>query len=244
MFRSFKKLGRKTGVILRGGIRPVLDRWRLHKIMRDRFSPEALKKEGYHSQNGQDKWAVEDIFQRRQGGFFVDIGAYNGVDISNTYYLEQQLGWSGICVEPLPKLFAALKQSRKCACVQGCITAKDGEVEFLEVEGCETLSTLATALNMTRDERVDGHKINKLRLPGFRLDTLLRLHNIKKVDFMSIDTEGSEMDILRNFDWNGIQIAALCVENIYFGDLLAEFLYCRGYQLNAILGSDEIYVRT
>ena len=60
---------------------------------------------------------------------------------------------------------------------------------------------------------------------------------------MSIDTEGSEMEILRNFDWEGIKINVLCVENTYYGDLLAEFLYDRGYRLNAILRGDEIYVR-
>jgi FkbM family methyltransferase len=243
MSQTLKKLGRKAGVVLRGGWRPVMDRWRLQKRNHDRFDQGAIKKEGYYSQHGQDKWVVEKIFKRRGGGFFVDIGAYNGVDISNTYYLEQQLGWSGICVEPIPKLFAEVARNRKCACVHGCVAARDEEVEFLEVEGCETLSGLATALAQTHDERIIGHKINKLKLPGFRLDTLLRRHKIQKVDFMSIDTEGSEMDILRNFDWSGFEIHVICVENTYFGDRLPEFLYRRGYRLDTILGSDEIYVR-
>jgi FkbM family methyltransferase len=237
-----KKFRRKTGVILRGGLQPVLDRRRLHKMHRDRFSQEAIKNEGYYSQNGQDKWAAEVIFDGRRNGFFLEIGAYNGLDLSNTCYLERKLGWAGICVEPVPSLYAALSRNRKCVCVQGCVTAKDGEVEFLEVEGCETLSTLANSLGEAEDERVAGHKINRLKLPGLALNTLLRRHQVPKVDFMSIDTEGSEMEILKKFDWGAVPITAICIENIYFGDLLAEFLYERGYRLDAILGSDEIYV--
>ena len=63
------------------------------------------------------------------------------------------------------------------------------------------------------------------------------------MDFLSIDTEGSEMAILRNFDWGQIEIDVICVENSYHGDLLAEFLYRRGYRLAVILSGDEIYVR-
>ncbi len=244
MPQLLKKLARKSGVVLRGGWRPVLDRWLFQRRNRNRFNRVAIGKEGYYSENGQDKWVVEEVFKRRREGFFVDIGAYNGVEISNSYYLEQQLGWSGICVEPIPKLFTRLARDRKCICVHGCVAPEDGEVEFLEVEGCETLSGLATTLGETNDERIIGHKLNKLKLPGFRLDTLLRRHKVRKVDFLSIDTEGSEMAILRNFDWDQFEIDVICVENTYFGDQMPEFLYGRGYRLNMILNSDEIYIRT
>jgi FkbM family methyltransferase len=237
------KLRRKAGVLLRGGWRPIWDRYWLQKQSPDGFDGETIKRGGYYGQNGQDKWVVEKIFKHRRNGFFVDIGANDGIHISNSYYLERQLGWSGICVEPMPQVFAQLGQNRKCICVQGCVAAQDGEAEFLEVEGNEMLSGLASTLNQTHRERIIGHRIKKLKLPCFRLDTLLRQHKVTQVDFMSIDTEGSEMEILRSFDWKGIQINVLCVENTYHGDLLAEFLYDRGYRLNAILCGDEIYVR-
>jgi FkbM family methyltransferase len=237
------KCRRKVGVLLRGGWRPIRDRYRLQKQNPDGFEEETIKRGGYYGQNGQDKWVVEKIFKNRRDGFFVDIGANDGIDISNSYYLEQKLGWSGICVEPMPKVFAELVRNRKCICVNGCVAAQDGEAEFLEVEGNEMLSGLASTLNKAHHERIIGRRINKMKLPCFCLNTLLRHHKVKEVDFMSIDTEGSEMEILRNFDWNGIKINVLCVENTYHGDLLAEFLYDRGYRLNAILRGDEIYIR-
>lgn len=237
------KFKRKAGVFLRGGWRPIWDRYWMQRQSLDGFDGETIKRGGYYGQNGQDKWVVEKIFKHHRGGFFVDIGANNGIDISNSFYLEQQLGWSGICVEPMPKVFAELARNRKCRCVHGCVAAQDGEAEFLEVEGNEMLSGLASTLNQAHHERILGHRINKLKLPCFRLDTLLRQYKVNQVDFMSIDTEGSEMEILRNFDWEGIKINVLCVENTYHGDLLAEFLYDRGYRLNAILCGDEIYVR-
>ena len=238
------KLGRKAGVLLRGGWRPVWDRHTLQKKIPDGFDGEAIRRGGYYGQNGQDKWVSEKIFKNRRDGFFVDIGANNGIDISNSYYLEQQLGWSGICVEPMPKVYAELVRNRKCTCIQACVAAQDGEAEFLEVEGNEMLSGLASTLNQAHHARITGHRINKLKLPCFSLTTLLRNNKVTEVDFMSIDTEGSEMEILRNFDWAGVKIKVICVENTYHGDLMPELLYDRGYRLNAILSGDEIYVRS
>jgi FkbM family methyltransferase len=244
MSQMAAKLRRKAGVLVRGGWRPVWDRQTLQKKIPAGFDAESVRRGGFHGQNGQDKWVVEKIFKHRRNGFFVDIGANDGMDINNSYYLEQQLGWSGICVEPMPKVFAALARNRKCTCVHGCVAAQDGEVEFLEVEGSEMLSGLASTLNAAHQERITGHRINKLKLPGFSLTTLLRNHNVAEVDFMSIDTEGSEMEILRNFDWQGgARIKVICVENTYHGDLMPEFLYARGYRLQVILAGDEIYVR-
>lgn len=215
----------------------------MQKRTLDGFDESTVKREGFYGQNGQDKWVVEKIFHQRRNGVFIDIGANDGVSISNSYYLERHLGWSGICVEPMPKAFAELSQNRKCICVQGCVAGRDGEAEFLEVEGNEMLSGLASTLNQSHHERIAGNQINRIIVPCFSLNSLLLQYKISAVEFMSIDTEGSEMEILRNFDWGGVKINVLCVENTYHGDLLAELLYGKGYRLDCILQGDEIYVR-
>ena len=67
------------------------------------------------------------FFPEEKNGVFVEIGAHNGITFSNTYFFEKELGWTGICVEPIPEVFAQLKQNRTCKCIQGCIanSAKD-----------------------------------------------------------------------------------------------------------------------
>jgi FkbM family methyltransferase len=243
MSSVISKLKRKANVLRRGGWRPVWDRQWLQKEVPPEFQAQAVRGSGFYGENGQDKWVVERILNHKRNGFFVDIGANDGVAISNSYYLEKNLGWTGICVEPMPKVFSKLKENRKCVCVQACIAGQDGMAEFLEVEG-SMLSSLASTLNQAHQERIAGGSIRQLSLPCYSLNSLLRQHGVSQVDFMTIDTEGAELEILRNFDWRGARINVLCVENTYHGDLLPELLYAHGYKLSTILNGDEIYVRT
>lgn len=76
----------------------------------------------YYSQAGQDKWVLEKVGNK---GFFVDVGAYDGIESSNTYALELA-GWDGICFEPNPEAFAKLKKNRKCITSDLFISNQDG----------------------------------------------------------------------------------------------------------------------
>ena len=55
----------------------------------------------FYSQCGQDKWAYENLFKNKNDGFFIEIGADDGIHFSNTKFFED-LGWNGICIEPSP----------------------------------------------------------------------------------------------------------------------------------------------
>src|ERR1019366_8614889 len=78
-----------------------------------------------YSQIGQDA-AVAKFFQFRREGYFIEVGAYDGVFLSNTYMLEKQLGWKGICVEPLPAASTLLRKNRSCACIQAAAYSTGG----------------------------------------------------------------------------------------------------------------------
>jgi hypothetical protein len=67
-------------------------------------------------------------------GFFFDIGANDGINISNTYYFEKVLNWTGIAIEPLPRAYKQLLVNRRCFKVTGCVTDYDGETRFLEID--------------------------------------------------------------------------------------------------------------
>ena len=67
----------------------------------------------------------------KKNGYFVEIGAANGIELSNTYLLEKNYGWNGICVEPIPDKFKQLKQNRKCHCGNYAVYKKTGEFVIL-----------------------------------------------------------------------------------------------------------------
>ena len=67
----------------------------------------------YYSQAGQDKW-VDDFFKSKKDGYFLDIGAYDGIHLSNTYYLENELGWDGLCIDADADVYNNLDKNRNC----------------------------------------------------------------------------------------------------------------------------------
>lgn len=89
----------------------------------------------YRSQCGQDAFIHQRFFSGKKGGCFVDIGANDGITGSNTYFFETELGWGGLCVEPLPSAFAKLRQNRVCSLFHGCVSDVAETEDFLEISG-------------------------------------------------------------------------------------------------------------
>ena len=87
----------------------------------------------YHSQYGQDKIINERIFGSKRNGFFVDIGANDGITGSNTYFFEKELSWKGVCIEPQPDIFNKLAKNRKSECHNCAVSSKTGTAKFLKV---------------------------------------------------------------------------------------------------------------
>jgi hypothetical protein len=105
------------------------------------------------SQLGQDK-IVDEYLHQKRNGVFVDIGAYDGVTFSNTLMLERERGWTGICIEPLPDIFAELRKNRGCVCVQACMGNRDEhEVEFLAVQSGAAWSRMLSGVLSEYDPR-------------------------------------------------------------------------------------------
>ena len=99
----------------------------------------------FYGQVNQDLYSFM-FFGGKKDGFYVDIGANDGVSFSNTYIFEQ-FGWNGICVEPLPDIFSKLRQNRKCACYNVAVAAESGnEINFIRASGVEGLSGLESEM--------------------------------------------------------------------------------------------------
>lgn len=152
----------------------------------------------YYSQIGQDK-IVDEIFRGMNYGYFVDIGAANGIEISNTYALEKHRNWSGLCIEPNKSFFEELKANRKCA-VDNSFILRDGvEVEYTEFLDGGNRYFSGAVPDKYRVERSECLREVNTR-QAVSLHTLLEKHKAPTViHFMSIDTEGSEYDILEDY---------------------------------------------
>ena len=83
----------------------------------------------YYSQSNQDKWVVE-FLKFKKNGYFVDLGAYDGIQTSNTYYMETNLGWEGICVEANPRVYQSLIKNRKSKNINVALNNYVGECFF------------------------------------------------------------------------------------------------------------------
>ena len=169
------------------------------------------------------------FFYGHELGFFCEVGANDGLRFSNTFFLES-MGWNGVLIEPDPRNFKLLIESRSVRILPFCAT-DDDDIEI--------------AFNLARDTLYSGGSHHELQreshgaedvthVLGFKLVTLLEKVSAPKfIDFMSIDTEGNEFEVLLGMDFNKYQVAILCVEHNYDYKKLKKirsFLYSRGYK--------------
>src|SRR5262249_21734363 len=140
----------------------------------------------------------------KRNGFFVDIGAHDGVSLSNTLYLEEKLGWTGLAIEPNPEVYKRLSINRRCSVLQGCVAACSGKQKFRVLRGvAEMLSGLVDEYDPRHETRIRSAVTmqpdtqEEIEVDCFTLNELLDQHSIRSVDYLSIDTEGSELSILR-----------------------------------------------
>lgn len=148
----------------------------------------------FFSQSGQDKWVCE-FYIYKKNGFFIELGAYDGIQTSNTYYMEKNLDWKGICVEAHPDIFKRLYSNRKSINVNVALNDYVGECFF------------------------SGDKIstNGTKVPCNILNNILLENNCPKdIDYLSIDIEGYEYIVLKDFPFSDWNIGLITVEhNLY-----------------------------
>jgi FkbM family methyltransferase len=176
----------------------------------------------YYSANGED-FLLWQFFDFAAKGAFLDIGAFDGIHFSNTYSFEQS-GWRGVCVEPNPEIFPYLLRNRShSTCLHAaCVSdKKKAETTFF----CEELGLLSTTNKAPGYGEFVRERYEKrgLAFSGFRtttvpaitMDEIIVRHFIgnARMDFVSIDVEGAEMDVLQGFDARRHQPGAIVIES-------------------------------
>jgi FkbM family methyltransferase len=205
---------------------------------------------GYYSQYGQDCFIANKLANKK-GGVFLDIGANDGVSLSNSYYFEKHLNWTGIAIEPIPIIFKKLAANRNCIKIEGCIDLLDGETKFLAIDGAANmLSGKVETLHSEHKKRIEKETkqnkdvVNEITVATYNLMNLCNKNNISKIDYLSIDIEGGEFEILNSIDFKNLPIQFITVENNYNDNRINNLLINHKYIHIATLGCDDVYEKS
>ena len=178
------------------------------------------------SQYGEDE-VIHKFFQGQHLGFLVDVGAADGIDNSNSFFLIQE-GWSGILIEPDPEQFKELQAAYIDSKVVTCLQVACGKYQSVQTLYCgRQVSTLDTTW---RDRCIDAHKINYKEVKTIvkPLRHILDELSVKKTfDFLSIDVEGLDAEVLESLDLNKYQPRLICIEAKHCDEYVANWGYKR-----------------
>jgi len=199
----------------------------------------------FYSQYFQDVIAYF-FLKRKTDGFYIDIGAHDGVTISNTYFFEQ-IGWKGICVEPLPEIFVKLQKNRKCELINTAIADKcNNNAIFNKVLGPDMLSGLDSNMTITQKERIKNEKgaVEHINVKTITFDMLMQNYqNNFYIDFLSLDVEGAEMSILKTINFEKYSFGIITIENNEPDNILVEYMQKQGYCVYCKTGCDIMFIK-
>ena len=181
--------------------------------------------------SNQTLWVLHET-GRKRSGFFAEFGATDGIELSSTYPLERDFGWTGILVEPNPVWQANLARNRASAIDHRCVFSQTGERVKFAATKYPALSTISDFLSK------DGHAKSReehriIDVETVSLNDLLASHSAPRtIDYMSIDTEGSELRILEQFDFEKWDVGLLSIEHNFTAreKALDELLFRKGYE--------------
>jgi len=195
----------------------------------------------FRSQYGEDR-ILARIFAGNLTGTCVEVGAHNGVDSSNTYYFER-LGWRCILVEPNPMMWTVIRDARRAVLFECAASGRESRA-ILHV-GVGDGNDLYSTLDAASVERIKSHGTQVANVPvrTRRLDDMLEECQVQHLEFVSIDVEGHELDVLKGFDLNRWKQQFVILEdnsNLRESSV-AGFMVTRGYTRFFRTGCNDWY---
>ena len=199
------------------------------------------------SQLRQDLFVLSELNFKKEG-FFVEFGATNGKDFSNTYLLEKNFGWTGILSEPAKIWKAEIETNRPHSFIDTSCVWNDSH---LTLKFNETKEPELSTINIYSEK--DGHSLARKSGNHYDVSTISLKDLLKKydaphhIDYISIDTEGSEFEILNAFDFNEYTFGIITCEHNFtpnrekIHDLLSRNGYIRKHE--DVSGFDDWYIR-
>jgi len=210
----------------------------------------------YYSQIGQDQYYIESISKFKKSGFFLDIGANDGVHTSNTATLEYVYNWKGICIEANPYLIESLTKNRPNSTIIHAATWNENTEVKLELTNSNHNNVEGHLLSRISDIERNGkyfkeHFSQDRKIVNVQARTVTSIFESLnlipcEIDYASIDTEGAELETLQGIDFSKINIKFMTVE---FGgrkkylNQIREYLSTFGYQQHRINQWDAEFIK-
>ena len=161
----------------------------------------------YKSQFGQDKHIIENIFKGKKNLFFIETGASDGINISNTYILEKEYNWNGLCIEPNSFFYKKLVDNRRCHTSNELLYSSSGlELEFTNY------SYLGGIKKHLRSKILDKNLEYIKKTTTTLTDELDKINAPSIINYFSLDTEGSEYEILKGINFDKYQFNYISIE--------------------------------
>jgi len=157
-----------------------------------------------------EEWIVRDFFNDKRGGVFVDVGANDYRRDSNTYYLETQLGWSGVAIEPQAEFasdYAAHRPRTKF------VPLFVSDISSSQIEFYVGGSNLVASFDRNVAESEGGGRAQAVSVNTATLDDVLKQEDIRTIDFLSIDIELHEPQALKGFSIDRFRPRLVAIES-------------------------------
>ena len=178
----------------------------------------------YCSQYNQDVF-VDTLLKEKTDGFFIELGAAYAKEISNTYFFEEYRNWKGLLIEANPYFIQELKAVRKNSIIEQCaVSCEEGKLAFCPAPG---LGGIPKYFHESHHARI-GQDFAEIKVPAYKLETLLDKYQITKVDYLSLDTEGNELDVLQSIDYQKVVIKIIQVEISHSESFSAIYHFLKG----------------
>lgn len=178
--------------------------------------------------------------QKKNNGFYIDVGANDGITGSNTFVFEQ-IGWKGVCIEPHPDIYKKLIKYRKCDCFNAALSNNTNEdVDFFKANALSCLNEGMTESHKQRAEKNEKTEIIKVKTITF--DKIMENYpNVKHIDFISLDVEGHEIQILENINFQKYSFGFFTIEKSN-PEKIKEIMQKNGYILFMEIGADIMFI--
>jgi hypothetical protein len=198
-----------------------------------------------YSQIGQDLDVLK-IYNNKKNGYFVEIGAYDGITLSNTYLLETQYDWKGICSEPIPEKYESLKKNRPNShCDNNAVFNETGKTVQFDIANDQSVLSGISKYIDKHTEEVNKNK-KQINVTTITLNDLLNKYDAPSfIEYLSIDTEGTELEILKGCDFDKYSFGFITIEHNFVEPRRSEmrnFLISKGYRFYKENEFDDDYI--